>query len=192
MPNLMRHLQDQTRLLVALKPEPVHPSQKAVLDFKFLYMHGRNAFSYGAASPALDNLRANLQTGGLLFADACCGKKAFDTSFREFVKHLFPDKKLEPIPLDDVLYSEELNGKGRALTTVRRRPELPGGGAEPAYRELPLALEGIKYDGRWVVIYSKYDIGCALEKHQSTDCLGHDHDSAVRLGTAVVLYALKR
>ncbi len=192
MRNLMQHVQDRTRLLVALKTEAVHPSQKAVLDFKFLYLHGRHAFSYGASSPALDNLRADLQTGGLLFADACCGKKAFDSSFRELVKQLFPDQKLEPVPLDDVLYSEELNGKGRAITTVRRRPELPGGGAEPTYREMPPALEGIRYNGRWVVIYSKYDIGCALEKHQSSDCLGHDHASALRLGTAVVLYALKR
>ena len=43
-----------------------------------------------------------------------------------------------------------------------------------------------------MVIYSKYDVGCALENHQSSDCKGHDHASALRLGTAAVLYALKR
>jgi hypothetical protein len=43
-----------------------------------------------------------------------------------------------------------------------------------------------------MVIDSKYDIGCALEKHASTECLGHDHESAVRLASAIVLYALKR
>ena len=59
-------------------------------------------------------------------------------------------------------------------------------------REVPPALEGIRYKNRWVVIYSRYDIGCALEKHQATDCLGHDHDSALKLGQAAVLYALKR
>ncbi|HTU91400.1 MAG TPA: DUF4159 domain-containing protein, partial [Gemmataceae bacterium] len=63
---------------------------------------------------------------------------------------------------------------------------------DPEYRELAPALEGIKYNGRWVVIYSKYDLGCALERHKSSDCLGHDYDSAVRLGRAAVLYALKR
>jgi len=52
-------------------------------------------------------------------------------------------------------------------------------------------LEGIKIDGRWAVIYSKYDIGCALEKHQSSDCLGHDHASALRLASAAVLYAMQ-
>ena len=41
------------------------------------------------------------------------------------------------------------------------------------------ALEGIKYNGRWVVIYSKYDLGCALEHTTSSDCLGHDYASAL-------------
>jgi hypothetical protein len=61
----------------------------------------------------------------------------------------------------------------------------------PEYQLVPPALEGLKSNGRWVVIYSRYDIGCALEKHQSTDCKGHDHASAVRLARAAILYALK-
>ena len=35
-------------------------------------------------------------------------------------------------------------------------------------------------------------VGCALEKHKGTDCLGHDHDSALKLGAAAVLYTLKK
>ena len=53
-------------------------------------------------------------------------------------------------------------------------------------------LQGVKFEGRWVVIYSKYDLGCALEKHNSPDCLGHDYDSAVKIGRAAVLYFLNR
>ena len=53
-------------------------------------------------------------------------------------------------------------------------------------------LEGIKVDGRWVVIYSKYDVGCAIEGHKAADCLGHDKESALRIASAVVLYSLKR
>jgi hypothetical protein len=59
-------------------------------------------------------------------------------------------------------------------------------------QDLPPALEGIKIDGRWVVLYSKYDLGCALEGNKSTECLAHDRESALRLGTAAVLYSLKR
>jgi hypothetical protein len=43
----------------------------------------------------------------------------------------------------------------------------------------------------WIVIYSKYDIGCALDRHSSSDCLGHSHESALDVATQAVLYALK-
>jgi hypothetical protein len=186
MRNLMAHLQDVPRLPVALKTEAINPAQQGIFDFKFMYLHGRNSFDYASDGQALDNLRANLQTGGLLFADACCGKKAFDTSFRDLVSKLFPGKELQPIPPGDELYSKELNGT--AITSVRCRREQGGDG----YREVPPFLEGLKINNRWVIIYSKYDVGCALEKHQSSDCMGHDYDSALRLGMAAVLYALKR
>ena len=82
---------------------------------------------------------------------------------------------------------------GTAITTVRcRRETAEAGGAGGEFREVPPYLEGIRLGNRWAVIYSKYDIGCALEKHPSTDCLGHDHASALKLAGAAVLYALKR
>jgi hypothetical protein len=191
MRNLMLHAQEELRLPVAIKTETVHPSQERVLDYKFLYLHGRNAFNFGADERAIENLRADLQTGGVLLADACCGKPAFDKSFREFAAKLFPDKKLEQIPENDELFSKELNGE--AITSVRcRRESATSGTTDPGYQNVAPYLEGIRLDKRWAVIYSKYDIGCALEKHQSSDCLGHDYPSALKLGTAAVLYALKR
>jgi Domain of unknown function (DUF4159) len=145
-------------------------------------MHGRGSFEIDD----LDLIRANLQTGGLLFADACCGKQPFRDSFQAFVRKLFPERKLEPIPGDDELYGKDLNGS--AITKVRCRRER----GEAGYKDVAPALEGIKIDGRWVVIYSPFDIGCALEKHQSSDCLGYDHASALRLASAAALYALQK
>src|SRR4051794_19610390 len=96
---------------------------------------------------------------------------------------LFADEKgkpkLEHISLSDELFSKELNGT--AITSVRCRRERPdGNGPEAEFREVAPYLEGIKLNGRWVVIYSKYDLGCALEKHQSPDCMGHDYPSALK------------
>ena len=72
--------------------------------------------------------------------------------------------KLEPIPLSDELFGKELNGE--QIKHVRcRRPKADGKGVDPEYRLLAPALEGIEYNGRWVVIYSRYDLGCALEQH---------------------------
>jgi hypothetical protein len=191
-PKAMHNLMLEARkvgLDVVLTTKAIFPSDDAVRDYRFLYMHGRNAFT--ARKEDLKHLRWNLKSGGLLLADACCGSKGFDASFRAFIGELFGEDKLklEPIPVKDELFGADLNGK--AITTVRRRVK-SGARVDPELKSLPPALEGVKYRGRWVVIYSKYDIGCALEKRTSPDCLGHDYTSAVQLGRAAVLYALKR
>lgn len=168
--------------------EAIRPTRPDFYDYRLLYMHGRQAFRFSETERKA--LRFNLESGGLLLADACCGSKTFDQSFRALVRELWPERKLEPVPAGDELYSRELNGE--PITSVRCRREGPDGRPESDFRAVEPALEGIKINGRWVLLYSRYDLGCALEKHQSTDCLGHDHASAVRLGTAVVLYALRR
>jgi hypothetical protein len=188
MRNMMDHLRKGPRLDVDLETRPIYANDPHLSDFRFLYMHGRGNFNF--TPEGIQNLRMNLETGGLLFADACCGKKAFDASFRELVAKLFPDKKLELIPVGDELYSKDINGE--AITSVRCRTEGPGEAGAAEFRQVPPHLEGIKSQNRWVVIYSKYDVGCALEKHQTTDCLGHDHESALKVAGAAVLYALKR
>jgi hypothetical protein len=195
-PRAMRNLMSETRGLgldVVLQTDDVDPATEKVLDYRFLYMHGRRKFT--ADPERLKHLKFVLKSGGLLFADACCGSRDFDESFRDLMAKLWAGEKgspkLEPIPPGDELYGRELNGE--PITTVRCRREGPDGKRpEPEYREVAPALEGVKVNGRWAVIYSRYDIGCALEKNRSTDCLGHDYPSAVLLGKAAVLYGLKR
>jgi len=184
MANLMTHLSKLAGLEVAIKTAEMDVLNPSLVDFKFLYMHGRNDFHF--APQELDKLRFNLETGGLLFADACCGKERFDAAFRKLVVELFPKEKLLRIPLSDELFSKELNGEALTEQNIRCRRER---GAE--FRHVVPVLEGIRMNNRWVVIYSKYDLGCALERHQSSDCLGYDHDSALKIGSAAVLYTLR-
>ncbi len=86
-----------------------------------------------------------------------------------------------------MLFSAKLNGQGNALTSdnikVRKAP------GKSLVSSAPL-LEGIKINGKWAVLYSKYDIGCALERHTANDCIGYDHDSALRIASAAVLYLM--
>ncbi len=190
MRNLMNYLRDEAKLDVVVGVEQLPPNHEDLFKYKFLYMHGRKSFEFDAEE--IDNIKANLQSGGLLLADACCGKEAFDKSFRKFAEKMFPENKLEPIPVDDMLYSEKLNRT--AIKTVKRREKAGNAqsGNDAGFEDLAPALEGIKINGRWVVVYSRYDLGCALENHKSTDCLGHTPDSARRLAAAAVLYSLKR
>ena len=195
-PRAMRNLMTEGRGLgldVVLQTDDIDPTSEKVLDYRFLYMHGRRKFTVDV--DRLKHLKFVLKSGGLLFADACCGSRDFDESFREMMSRMWSGEKgppkLEPIPQDDELYGRGLTGS--PITTVRCRREGPDGKRpEPEYREVAPALEGVKINGRWAVIYSRYDIGCALEKNRSTDCLGYDYPSAVLLGKAAMFYALKR
>jgi hypothetical protein len=191
MRNLAAYLRDLARLdVVQGKTLTLSLNDPSLFQFKFLYMHGKKEFTLDAE--AVENVKVNLQTGAVLLADACCGSPAFDAAFRKFVGQMFPESKLEPIPTDDPLYSERLNGTKIDVVERREKVANAAAGADTGYEKKPPALEGIKVDGRWAVIYSKYDIGCALENHKSSDCVGHTPDSAKRLAAAAVLYSLKR
>lgn len=193
-PRAFRNLIDAAKKAgakVPLEVKPLRLSDESLKeDHRFLfYMHGRQSFKI--VKKDWDGVYLNLKTGSTLLADACCGSKEFDESFRKLMEQMWEVEKLklEPILPNDPLFSKELNGE--AIVTVRRRSEGPGGKGIMPFRKVAPALEGIKYNGRWVVIYSRYDLGCALERHKAIDCLGHDFASALRLGKAALLYAMK-
>ncbi|MBI3411524.1 MAG: DUF4159 domain-containing protein [Planctomycetes bacterium] len=187
MRNLLDHLRKFAGLDVSLKTETMKIFNESIKDFKFVYMHGRRDFAFREEDgEELQHLRFNLQNGGMLFADACCGQEAFDKAFRKFVAKLLPGHKLEQVPFTDALFSKELNGEALTRTNIRVRQEKGG-----PLRNVDPFLEGVKIGDRWVVLYSKYDIGCALEKHQSPECRGYDNASALKIASAAVLYLLE-
>ena len=196
--NLMAFLGQNAKLDVALTSEVMSPGDSRLSKYKFMYLHGRKPVTFDESSS--DNIKANLQSGGLLLADAACNDfkqwKVFDKSFRDAMEKMW-GQPLVPIPetvggKEEPLYKIAREA-GINLKAVKCRREKPdGSGPEPEMQTYPVLLEGIKVDGRWAVIYSRYDIGCAIEGHKAADCLGHDKDSALRIAAAVVLYALKR
>src|SRR5262249_1921104 len=112
-PRAMSHLMAEMRRVgydVALQTEAIPPGDRSLPDFRFLYMHGRNEFNFADAEAK--KLKFHLETGATLLADACCGSKKFDESFRKLIGQIWPGTKLEQIPLNDELYGAELNGTG--------------------------------------------------------------------------------
>jgi hypothetical protein len=182
MVNLVRNVHEVRGLDVDLKTVQVklddrfEGGRSVALDYKFLYMHGRKEIRSVEADD-LAQLRFSLEHGGLLFADACCGNEVFDKSFRTFVQELFPKEKLQRVPATDRLFKE------LPLDKIKCRIKANG----PMLKMEPY-LEGIQVQGRWVLLYSRYDIGCALERNTSPDCVGYDPESAMHIATAAVLY----
>ncbi|WP_435018880.1 DUF4159 domain-containing protein [Tundrisphaera sp. TA3] len=177
-PNLTTTLRDKLKIDVVINHKELFPSDPNLVHYPLIYLHGRAAMSFPQADLAA--IRRHLDPGGgLLFADAACGSPAFDASFRRFVAELLPNAPLVPIPRDDELYTAKIHYDLKDV----RYTQAAGGG-----QDLPL-LEGIKINGRWAVIYSKYDIGCSLERHQGLDCKGYAYESAMRIAANIVIYS---
>jgi Domain of unknown function (DUF4159) len=177
-PNLTTALRDKLKFDVVINHKELFPRDPGLVHYPLIYLHGRAAVDFSAEdrSALLHHLTPG---GGTLFADAACGSDAFDASFRRFVAELTPGNPLVPIPRDDDFYTRRL---GYDLSDARRTPAAGGRADIPE-------LEGVKIDGRWAIIYSKYDLGCALQKQAGIDCKGYTHESALRIATNIVLYA---
>lgn len=185
---LLLALNDTASMSASTKATDLVMSDVNIFQYPIVYMHGRNKFS--ATEADRQQLRKYLERGGVLFADSCCGARPFDKSFREFVDSLYRDKKLERIPVEHELFSEK---HGRDIRKLKRRmSEGAEGGIASGFvvRDAEPFVEGLVLDGRLAIIYSKYDISCALERQAAGNCEGYLPDDAVKLATNIVLYAL--
>jgi hypothetical protein len=154
-------------------------------------MHGRHSFRL--TPKEREQLKTYLERGGTLFADAICSSKEFSDSFALEMKAVLPDKVLERIPTEDGLFGTQFGGDD-LRTVERREPErsTPNGPLKSLVREVEPYLEGIKLGERYAVIFSPYDISCALESHESLECTGYTRRDAARIGLNVLLYSLHR
>ena len=171
---------------VPLTAPTVSAEDDALYKYPLLYTHGRRNFELTEAE--VEGLKTYLENGGTLFADSCCGADAFDDSFRELVLEV-TGQELARVPADDRLF--RLPG-GHDIRRVTRRIPASGRGERLAAREEvgEPYLEGVQVNGRYAVIYSKYDLSCALQRQTTVSCAGYRVDDAVRLATNVVLYSI--
>jgi hypothetical protein len=179
-PNLATLLRDKLQFDVVINHREILPRDPNLANYPLIYIHGRAALAFNADD--LTALRRHLEPGGgTIFADAACGSPAFDAAFRKFVKELLPDNPLVSIPKDDEIYTKKI---GYDLSDVQYTKAANGGNDYPQ-------LEGVKLNGHWAIIYSKYDLGCALERPQgqALDCKGYVHESALRIAANIVIYA---
>ena len=177
-PNLTSALRDKLKFDVVINHKELFPRDPSLVHYPLIYLHGRAAVDFSEEDQAA--LRRHLNPGGgTLFADAACGSPAFDAAFRRFVAELMPNNPLVPIPKHDDFYARKI---GYDLSDAKRTP---AAGALADYPD----LEGVQVDGRWAIIYSKLDLGCALQKQAGIECKGYTHESALRIATNIVLYA---
>lgn len=189
--NLLDLAGRELKIHATARSELINITDDALFDYHLVFMQGRNAFRFTDAER--EQLKKYIDRGGMLFADSICASRAFSESFRREMAAIFPQNKLERIPLDDPLLSTKFGGFDLKIVT-RRDPQNRGANAplSAALKKVPPDLEGIKFDDRWGVIFSQYDISCALEKLDSLECRGYVREDAARIGLNIILYSLQQ
>ncbi len=190
--NLLRTAsQGDLKLRVRSAPEMIAISGDDLFRYHLVFMHGRHEFRLTPAER--QQLHDYLERGGTLLADAICASRGFAEAFRREIAAALPGKIMERIPPDDPIFTQSYGGFD-VRTVAMRDPEAVGENEPIAarIRQGEPQLEGINIDGRWAVIFSPYDISCALESHEAIGCRGYTQEDAARLGLNVLLYSLNQ
>jgi len=189
--NLMDTAGGKLKIRTHVRPELLDITDPALFDYHLALMHGRTAFRLTDGEQR--QLKQYVERGGMLMADSICASRAFSESFRREMAAIFPDRKLERIPAGDPLWSTTYGGSD-LRTVLRHDPEAtaPGKPLQTAIHKVPPDLEGIKLGGRWGLIFSQYDLSCALERQNTPECRGYTREDAARIGLNVVLYSLQQ
>ncbi len=177
--NLLKFASDNSTLEVKFRRENVRLHDAKMTGYPLLYMTGHREFQWNKEEVA--RLRGYLLAGGLLLADACCGRISFDRSFRSQIAKVFPEHKLERLPADHPLLECHYDVR-RVGYTPRVREDF--GPIEA------IELEGITVDGRLLVVYSRFDLGNGWEQFPHAYSYGLRDKSALQVGTNVIVYAI--
>jgi len=182
------------KIRVGIKNELVPITDEQLFEYPLLFMHGRNTFKLNDTERGL--LRKYvLERDGTLFADAICANKAFADAFRAEMQAIFRRTSIPCNRSPPTMPSGRSSSAATDLSKVHRRESLVGNPQGPirvtSYREGPPELEGIKVGDRYAVIFSPYDLSCALDKAPVDRMRGLRHRGRERIGLNVIVYFLQ-
>ncbi len=148
-----------------------------------VHMSGHHTFN--ASDENITKLRAFVKRGGLIWADAHCGRKAFNESFPKFLEKLFPGAELTDVPKDEAVKTGQgLPREGFDVTRIRYKQKLK-------FNEFRPLLKEVRRGGRRVIIYSPYDLTCGLDGHFCWRCVGPERNHCLRMVANILLSALQ-
>ena len=189
--NLMRYVRQEVELRALVEHRVVPATSDTLFEYPILFTHGRRSFRWNAAErKALADYIAN---GGFSFADAICASSEFATAFRTEMEAIFPGQKLERIPVNHPLFSNEFGGFDLSRVTLND-PLLGAAGErlDAQCTQTTPVLEGLQVNGRYAIVFSPYDLSCALESSSTLECKGYIKVDAARMATNIILFVMQQ
>jgi hypothetical protein len=177
--NLLKHVRDNSTLGVKFKRVNVQLKDPKAMGYPLLYMTGHENFQW--SKDEIDWLQRYLKAGGMLLADACCGRLAFQTAFQREIARALPEHKLEVLSLDHPLYHVHHD--------IKRVEYTPRVAEDFGAKNTP-ELHGIILDGRLAVVFSRFDLGNGWEQFPHPYSYGYSDRDALAIGDNVIVYAV--
>lgn len=177
---LMQTFNRKTDVPVRFTVRETRLSDPSIFNAPLLYLTGHESFTLRKSEA--EQLKKYLENGGFLFAEACCGRKGFDLSFRQLMAVLFPGNPLKEAPAESALYHTPNEIQKLGVT-----PLLQQNVGTPMIRP---QLEMIEMNGHCAVIYSPFGLAGGWEMSQSPYGRGYDDISSQRLGQNILMYAV--
>jgi hypothetical protein len=178
LPKFLKGLAERYPVPVYSRPVPVRLNEKDLAGLQILYLTGHYAFHLSAEEKAA--LKAYLDRGGFLVAEACCGRAAFDQALRGLLKELFPDTALALLPADHAIYS------GRVGSAIREVAYAPAVRAASPDLNRPV-LYGLTRGGHLAVVYSPYGLAVGMDGLKAYGARTYAPDDARRLAENILL-----
>ncbi len=167
-------IEEDTYVRTTRRLDSVHLDSSELFQYPFVVMTGENSFQL--TEEQRTNLRDYVTRGGFLVASAGCSSTKWADSFRSEFASMFPEKTLEPIPMDHAIYStvhpvERLTGKKRSYVSP--------------------TLYGLTIDGKIVIVFSEDGLNDTANVGGDCCCCGGNELANARdINVNLLAYAL--
>lgn len=173
----------KTGVPVKFSTKELRLSDPKIFDSPVLYITGHESFTL--KPDEITALRNYLNHGGLLIGEACCGRKAFDVSFRENMARVLPGTSFSVLRSAHPLFHMPND-----ITSMKVTPAL-----SKSYNNAPAIAPqvlSIEIDGNPAVIYSPIGMAGAWELSPNKYSNSYLSDDALKLGVNILMYASTR
>ena len=177
---LLRQFNHRTGVPVKFERREMELTDAHLSDSPILYMHGHEDFVFSTAEAT--KLREYLKNGGMLVAEACCGRADFTTAFAREMKKVLPGQALEPVSPNAPIFSIP-----NKIAAVGVTPALQAKLNAPT---IAPKLVGIQQDGHYSVIFSQYGLIAGWEMAPGPYSLSCDTAGALALGENLLMYGV--
>ena len=177
---LLRQFNHRTGVPVQFERRELRLTDPKLADSPVLYMHGHEDFVL--SQPEVQKLREYLKNGGLLVAEACCGRNDFTNAFTREMQKVMPGQTLDPIPPTSPVFSVP-----NKIQSIGVTPALEAKVNAPT---IPPKLLGIQQDGHYSVIFSPYGLIAGWEMSPGPYSLSCDTAGALALGENLLMYGV--